>query len=181
MPTEREFELGSWRVDPARDAILRGGKEVRLEPKLMELLLVFAASPSRIISKDEIIARVWNGRAIGDDTLSAAISRLRTALGATKSERYIETLPKRGYRLLIGTAGTGPSDRERDKRSAADDLIARGMAALRLPLPPSLAQARVYFEGAIARDKARADAHAGLADAMLAQLMMGQDTPALLA
>ena len=64
MPTEREFELGSWRVDPARGAILRGGKEVRLEPKLMELLLVFAASPSRIISKDEIIARVWNGRAI---------------------------------------------------------------------------------------------------------------------
>jgi len=179
MPAEQDFKLGPWRVDPALGVIRREGKEVRLEPKLMELLLVFAASPSRVISKDEIIARVWSGRAIGDDTLSAAISRLRSALGETKNERYIETLSKRGYRLLTARHGVAP--RERDAQSEVDDLVARGNAALRVPLPPSLAQARVYFEGAIARDRARADAHTGLADAMLAQLMMGQETPALLA
>jgi DNA-binding winged helix-turn-helix (wHTH) protein len=181
MPSEREFELGPWRVEPARGVILRDGKEVRLEPKLMELLLVFAASPSRVIGKDEIIARVWSGRAIGDDTLSAAMSRLRTALGETKTERYIQTLPKRGYRLLVASDGADTRSRERDARSEAEQLVARGVAALQLPLPPSLAQARVYFEAAVARDSGRADAHAGLADAMLAQLMMGQDTPSMLA
>src|SRR5215472_6089314 len=146
----------------------------------MELLLVFATSPGRVITKDEIVSRVWSGRAIGDDTLSAAISRLRAALGETKSKRYIETLPKRGYRTVVAATDTnGP--RKRDRRSETDDLVVKGIAALRVPLPPSLAQARTYFEAAIARDPSRADAYTGLADTMLAQLMMGQELPQRLA
>jgi DNA-binding winged helix-turn-helix (wHTH) protein/Flp pilus assembly protein TadD len=181
MPFEKSFEFADWRVEPARGVVSREGKEVRLEPKLMELLLVFAASPGRVITKNEIVSRVWSGRAIGDDTLSAAISRLRTALGETKSKRYIETLPKRGYRALVTSGQGSVAPRERDGRSETDDLVAKGLAALRMPMPPSLAQARTYFEAAIARDSSRADAHTGLADAMLAQLMMGADAPPTLA
>src|SRR5215469_10417752 len=101
MSSEESFEFADWRVNPARGLVSREGKEVRLEPKLMALLIVFASSSGRVITKDEIVSRVWSGRAIGDDTLSAAISRLRTALGETKAKRYIETLPKRGYRALV--------------------------------------------------------------------------------
>ncbi len=158
---------------------MRDGTETRLEPKLMELLLLFAASPGRVIGKDEIVESVWEGRVIGDDTLAGAISRLRTALANGTDERYIETLPKRGYRLV--TAATkGTAARQRDRGSEVDDLLRRGREASHIPLAPSLAQARVYFERAIALDPKRAEGHAGLADVMLAQLMSGQDAPQLL-
>jgi DNA-binding winged helix-turn-helix (wHTH) protein len=183
MPRERTgqqpFELGAWRVDPARGVLMREGKETRLEPQLMDLLLLFAGSPGRVIGKDEIVASIWEGRAIGDDTLAAAVSRLRSALGATKDERFIETLPKRGYRLLADAkAETAPGPRSR--ASEVDDLVRRGREASHIPLAPALVQARIYFEQAIARDPKRADAQAGLANVMLAQLLAGQDAPALL-
>jgi len=136
----------------------------------MDLLLLFAGSPGRVIAKDEIVATVWEGRAIGDDTLAAAISRLRTALGETKADRYIETLPKRGYRLVTAPdAGAATA-----QHSPSAPLIEKGRAALSVPLPQSLAQARVYFEAAVAADPASAAAQAGLAEAMLAQHMAGQ-------
>ena len=137
----------------------------------MDLLLLFAGSPGRVIAKDEIVATVWEGRAIGDDTLAAAISRLRSALGETKANRFIETLPKRGYRLVI--APDGAASRSQVDESETASLLAKGSAALQVPLPQSLAQARVYFEAAVARDPKSGAAHAGLADALLAQHMAG--------
>lgn len=174
---ERSFDLGPWRVEPARGVLLRDGKETRIEPKLMDLLLLFAASPGRVIAKDEIVATVWEGRAIGDDTLAGAVSRLRTVLTATKDERYIETLPKRGYRLIVAAETATAAPRA---RAQADELVERGREAARTPLAPSLAQARVYFESAIKADPRRADAQCGLAEVMLAQLMAGQDVPSML-
>jgi DNA-binding winged helix-turn-helix (wHTH) protein/Flp pilus assembly protein TadD len=179
MTSTREFELGDLRVVPARGVVIRDGHETRLEPKQMDLLLLFAGSASRVIGKDEIIAAVWEGRAIGDDTLAAAISRLRAALGESASRRFIETLPKRGYRLLVAPslAGTERSG----TRDTAANLVAKGRDALRIPLGPSLAQARAYFEGAIRADARNAEAQAGLADALLTQLMVGQNSDASLA
>src|SRR6185437_14644080 len=112
MSSQRPFVLGGWHVDPALGTLSRDGQQSRLEPRLMELLLLFAASPGRVLAKDEIAAVVWGGRAIGDDTLAAAVSRLRSALGESKERRFIETLPKRGYRLVatpdIGVARAAP-------------------------------------------------------------------------
>ncbi|HEY1310182.1 MAG TPA: winged helix-turn-helix domain-containing protein, partial [Pseudolabrys sp.] len=99
--SEHPFLLGDWSVDPARGVIVArdGGAEIRLEPRNMDLLLLFAGEPGKVLSKDRIVASVWGGRAIGDDTLAGAVSRLRAALGNARI--YIETVPKRGYRLLI--------------------------------------------------------------------------------
>src|ERR1700741_4474040 len=99
----------------------------------MDLLLLFAGSPGRVIAKDEIVASVWEGRAIGDDTLAAAISRLRTALGETKTNRFIETLPSRGYRLVIAAEGAPPTASGAESETAM--LLAKGRAALLVPLP----------------------------------------------
>ncbi len=173
MTGQRPFDLGGWRVDPARGVLVRDGAETRLEPRLMDLLLLFAAAPLRVVSKDEIIASVWSGRAIGDDTLAAAVSRLRAALGETKDARFIETLPKRGYRLLIAPDGAAGADAPASEDDVAT-LLRKGRAALAVPLPQSLAQARVYFEAAVARDPASARAHAGLAEAMLTSHAVGQ-------
>jgi DNA-binding winged helix-turn-helix (wHTH) protein len=168
---ERPFELGAWRVEPARGVLVSEDGEVRLEPRLMDLLLLFAASDGRVLSKDEIVARVWQGRAIGDDTLAAAVSRLRTALGDKADNRYIETVPKRGYRFLKRIAGAA---REPDQAGGrAEQLLRQGETALHSPFPQGLVQAKLSFEQAIAAEPASARAHAGLAEALLAQHFAG--------
>lgn len=172
MSGQRPFDLGRWRVDPARGALLRDGKETRIEPRLMDLLVLFAASPGRVITKDEIIGAVWGGRAIGDDTLAAAISRLRMALGETKAKRFIETLPKRGYRLVVETTGASAKPSQSADNNI-DVLLRKGREALNVPIPQSLAQAHIYFEAAAAAEPKSAAAHAGLAEAMLAQHYLG--------
>jgi DNA-binding winged helix-turn-helix (wHTH) protein len=176
MPKEssHHFKIGSWQVDRTQGRLSRDGREVRIEPRLMDLLLAFAEAPGIVLSKDDVVARVWAGRAVGDDTLAAAISRLRSALGETKDERYIETLPKRGYRLLAPVGGFGEGSVADRRRPATASLVEKGYASLRLMLPPTIAQARLYFESAVKEDPTLADAQAGLAETMLVQLMGGQ-------
>jgi DNA-binding winged helix-turn-helix (wHTH) protein len=179
---DRAFDFGAWRVVPARGVLIPqgGGDEVRIEPRLMDLLMLFAASSGAVIGKDEIIASVWEGRAIGDDTLAAAVSRLRSALGAMPANRYIETAPKRGCRLapsLTAEAAPGRTAQKADLSEAAR-LVAQGRAALWSGSPIGLPQARLYFEAAIRAEPKRADAQAGLAEALFAQHLAGYDSPA---
>jgi DNA-binding winged helix-turn-helix (wHTH) protein len=173
---ERPFEFGDWRVDPSRGVLTRaGGAEVRIEPKLMDLLVLFAGSGGRVLSKDEIVAAAWDGRAIGDDTLAGALSRLRRALGETSERRYIETLPKRGYRALVESpsAGAAGAPAGADPPEVAA-LIEQGRRALASPLPMNLTQARACFDAAVAAAPCSARAYAGLADCLIAQHFAGQ-------
>ncbi|HEY1751476.1 MAG TPA: winged helix-turn-helix domain-containing protein [Caulobacteraceae bacterium] len=177
MAAQRPFEFGGWRVDPARGALIaEDGAETRLEPKQMDLLVMFAGAGGRVLSKDEIVAAVWDGRAIGDDTLAAAVSRLRRALGETPEHRFIETAPKRGYRAVVADAPAGGA-----AASVADPgppeaarLVEQGRRALASPLPSSHAQARLSFEAAIAAAPGWAPAHQGLADTLIARHFVGQ-------
>ena len=180
---EQPFDFGAWRVDPARGVLLglTDGTEVRLEPRLMDLLLLFAGSTGRVLGKEEIVASVWSGRAIGDDTLAAAVSRLRGALGERPERRYIETLPKRGYRLVLPgpalAAGGHPSQAAvtaPDVNAKAAALVAQGHAALASPFPASQAQARLCFEAAVREAPGWAQAHTGLAQALVSQVLGGQ-------
>jgi len=176
--SEQPFEFGGWRVEPARGRLtaLDGGGEAHLEPRLMDLLLLFAGSAGRVLGKAEIIDGVWGGRAVGDDTLAAAVSRLRSALGETPQRRFIETLPKRGYRLALATPpgpeGQPPGAPEAPAKAA--NLVARGRAALAAPFAASQAQARLYFEAAVSAAPGWAPAHVGLAETLAAQHLSGQ-------
>jgi DNA-binding winged helix-turn-helix (wHTH) protein len=180
---ERSFDLGRWRVSPSQGLLVSQdtGAEVRLEPQVMALLLFFAGSGGSVLSKDRIIAAVWDGRAIGDDTLAAAVSRLRSALRADADERYIETLPKRGYRLVASVGAEASVGRARaSTTSEADRLVDQGKALLRNSAPSGFAQARLYFEAAIRADPGLASAQAGLAETLLAQQLAGQGPAAAL-
>lgn len=176
---QRPFRFGAWRVDPAR-GVLTGdaGQETRLEPRLMDLLVLFAGAGGRVLSKDEIVEAVWDGRAIGDDTLAAAVSRLRRALGETAERRYIETSPKRGYRAVIVDEAPAPARAAAAGPAEAEALVEQGRRALAAPLPSSLAQARLYFEEAIRKAPGFAAAHQGLADALIVRHFAGGE-PAL--
>jgi DNA-binding winged helix-turn-helix (wHTH) protein len=95
------FRIGDWLVEPALNQLSRGSKVERVEPKSVEVLLALAHHSAQVMSRDQLIAEVWNGIAVSDDALTQSIIKLRKALGDTSKEpAYIQTIPKRGYRLI---------------------------------------------------------------------------------
>lgn len=104
------FRLGELEVLPASGE-LRGRRGVeRLRPLLMDILLRLAARPGEVVRRETLLEDVWPRRMVNDEVLSRAIAELRTALGDDAREaRYIETLPKIGYRLVASVAPVAPS------------------------------------------------------------------------
>jgi len=97
----RPFRLGEFEVLPASGE-LRGPRGIqRVRPLLMDILLRLAAEPGEVVRRETLLDDVWPRRMVNDEVLSRAIAELRTALGDdARDSRYIETLPKIGYRLL---------------------------------------------------------------------------------
>lgn len=88
--------IGDWTVDPALNQLAAAGRSVKIEPKAMEVLLYLAARPGQVAGREELLAELWRGAVVGDDALTQVVIKLRKALG----DSYIETIPKRGYRLV---------------------------------------------------------------------------------
>lgn len=104
------FEVGDWRVEPDLLRIRRGAERRKLEPMAMRVLVYLAERPGEVISRSAILDEVWDGRTVVDETLSRAISLVRQALGdKAQSPRYVETIPKRGYRLIAPVRSYRPS------------------------------------------------------------------------
>jgi serine/threonine-protein kinase len=95
------FQLGDWCVDPATGLLTRGTEVRRARALVADLLLYFAARAGEVVTKDELVAGPWGGAAIADSALTSTIAELRELLDdQPRSPRYIQTLPKRGYRLI---------------------------------------------------------------------------------
>jgi TolB-like protein/DNA-binding winged helix-turn-helix (wHTH) protein/Tfp pilus assembly protein PilF len=96
-----DFRVGPWLARPSLNSVSCDGTTVRLEPKVMEVLVCLAAHPGETLPKDELIRAVWANTFVGDDVLVRSISELRRALeDDAKEPRFIQTIPKRGYRLV---------------------------------------------------------------------------------
>ncbi|MDY7094380.1 MAG: winged helix-turn-helix domain-containing protein [Acidobacteriota bacterium] len=106
-----DWYLGDWRVQPSLNRLVRGEETVRVEPKLMDVLRLLAQHSGRVLSKDEIADAVWPETFITESVITRAIAGLRKALGDdARSPRFIETIAKRGYRLLMEPVAE-PSER----------------------------------------------------------------------
>ena len=108
------LSIGPWEVLPRLNVLRGHDAEVHIEPRYMDLLVYLAERAGEVVSTDEILGRVWHGQVVGDHSVYQAIARLRKALGDGAGERtYIETVPKRGYRLIAavdrGSRPTAPS------------------------------------------------------------------------
>ena len=127
------FQVGRWQVQPTLNEV-RDGQTVRhLEPQVMDLLVFLASRDGRVASKDEIIEGVWEGRFIAEATLTRSIADLRHALGDDRRQpQYIETIAKRGYRLVAGVSGI---DRRAEWPAHMD---ATAQSQLTLPAEPCL-------------------------------------------
>jgi TolB-like protein/DNA-binding winged helix-turn-helix (wHTH) protein/Flp pilus assembly protein TadD len=95
------FVLDEVSVHPRQLRIVRHDDEVRVEPKVMAILVELARRPGEVVRRDEFADSVWRGRIVSDEVLSHNISVLRSALGDdARAPRFIQTVPTVGYRLV---------------------------------------------------------------------------------
>ncbi len=101
--------LGDWEARRSTGE-LRGPKGVeRLEPRVMDLLFLLGERPGVVLTREDILGRLWPGVVVTEDALARAVFKLRKALGDdAKAPRFIETVPKRGYRLVMSPTDPPP-------------------------------------------------------------------------
>jgi DNA-binding winged helix-turn-helix (wHTH) protein/WD40 repeat protein len=112
----REFQLGKWRVRPQLNELVRGDEVVHLEAKSIAVLVDLAQHAGKVRSKRRLLRSVWGDAFVTDDVLTHAIWELRKALGDDpKDPHYIQTIPRKGYRLVAEVAWEPPTE-VRDER-----------------------------------------------------------------
>ena len=95
------FRVAEWAVEPQLNNLERNGQTVRLEPKVMQVLVCLAEHQGELVTKEQLMRAVWADTFVTDDVLTRCISELRKALNDDpKQPRFIETIPKGGYRLI---------------------------------------------------------------------------------
>jgi DNA-binding winged helix-turn-helix (wHTH) protein/TolB-like protein/Tfp pilus assembly protein PilF len=100
-PARTRLKVGDWTVEPALNQVSAPGQTVKLEPRVMSVLVYLAQRPGEVVSRDALLSAVWSGVIVGDDSLTQAVIKLRKALGDTAEKpAYIQTISKRGYRLV---------------------------------------------------------------------------------
>jgi DNA-binding winged helix-turn-helix (wHTH) protein/TolB-like protein len=94
------FDLGEWEVLPLQGVLRRGDEEIKPMPKPFAVLMALAKRNGNLITRDELIDEVWDGKAFSDEPIQQAIALLRKHFGDKQPHKYIETLHRRGYRLI---------------------------------------------------------------------------------
>jgi DNA-binding winged helix-turn-helix (wHTH) protein/tetratricopeptide (TPR) repeat protein len=115
------YEFGRYRLDSVRRLVTRGGEAVPLTPKTFDLLLTLVQHRGQILSKEELLRRIWPRAVVEESNLTQNVFVLRKALGETPDDhRFIVTVPGRGYRFVApvrefeeegewAEAGAGPN------------------------------------------------------------------------
>ena len=105
FPEGSAFRIGPWQAYPTTNELVREDETVRVTPKVMQVLVCLARTPGEAVTRDALFEEVWRGTVVSEDVLNRAISELRKVFGDDPQQpRYIETLPKVGYRLVAPVA-----------------------------------------------------------------------------
>ena len=94
------FSFEDFTLDVARRELKRRGEAVALEPQVFDLLVYLLENRDRVVSRDDLIAAVWNGRVVSESTLASRINAARQALGDSgEAQRLIKTIQRKGVRF----------------------------------------------------------------------------------
>ncbi len=94
--------LDEWFVNPDTGCVKYDGRSIHLEPRVMQLLVFLASRCNRVVSREELLDTVWPDTIVNEDALTRAVSDIRKAFQDDhRQPKIIETVPKRGYRLLV--------------------------------------------------------------------------------
>src|ERR1700739_411977 len=118
-------------ADTDRRELRRGGALVPVTPQVFDLLVYLIRHRERVVSKDDLVSALWNGRSVSESALTTPINAARTAIGDSgETQRLIKTLPRKGLRF----AGI-----VREEQSTSTAVEAGAPSALALPDKPSIA------------------------------------------
>ena len=152
------LQFGEFTLDIGERVLLRNGRPVPLTPKAFDVLAVLAARPGRLVTKDELLNEVWPNAIVEESNLAYHVFALRKALGETDGERFVETVPRHGYRFVAplkeASASADEGGRERRVDASEEDAApppAAG-AVSQSRLSPALASrsALLWFAGGAA-------------------------------
>ena len=131
------FRLNDWQVDPALDTLARGADCIKLDPRPMQVLVLLAQQPGRVLSQRQIEDAVWGDLLVTSNSVYQCITQLRRALGDdAKRPQYIQTVPRKGYRL-IATVRWQPEDATSSAAGRPADGIIEHELAVTAAMPPS--------------------------------------------
>jgi DNA-binding winged helix-turn-helix (wHTH) protein len=168
----RRLQLQDQVVFPELNLIARGDVRVHLEPKAMEVLLELAKHPGEVVGKKQLLETVWGGVHVCEEVVTNAVSLLRRALGdLAKTPCVIQTIPKRGYRLIASVHSESSVDQYAPERSTGTpalppnlrESILRARYLRHEETVPSLESARAYCEEIVRQEPNCAAAYAELA------------------
>lgn len=100
------YEFGSFRLDAKERLLLHDGDIVPLSPKAFDMLLALVENSGHLLEKNELMQKLWPDTFVEEGSLAQNISLLRKALGESESQKFIETVPRRGYRFVASVRRT---------------------------------------------------------------------------
>ena len=159
------FRFGEFTLDTAERRLSRGDLVLRLPPKALDLLIALVRDAGRLVTKKQLLARVWADSFVEEGILTVQIAALRKTLGDAGA--YIETVPRSGYRFVAPVttvrSASGAALRAKTRPMEVYELVGRGRAHLLSGSASSLSEAVEAFRAAADIDPEYAAAHAGLA------------------
>ena len=117
-----DLRVGTWLVQPSLNTVSQNGTRRQLEPKVMEVLICLAHHPGETLPKEQIMKSVWSDTFVSDDVLVRSVSEIRRAFDDDPREsKFIQTISKRGYRLIAPVQSVQPDARPATDSRAAKD------------------------------------------------------------
>ena len=117
--------FGTYEVSLQSGEVRKAGVKIKVQQQPMKLLEILLERPGEVVTREELRGRVWADESFGDfdQAVNIAIAKLRSALGdSAENPRYIETLPKRGYRFIADVSVVDAEARTKRLESAAGDI-----------------------------------------------------------
>lgn len=104
------YQFGEYTLDKKGFRLARNDSEVSIEPQVFDLLAYLVENAGRIVSKDELLETIWEGRAVSESALSSRIKAARRAVGDDGSrQEFIRTVHRRGFSFVADVSGSGPT------------------------------------------------------------------------
>src|ERR1700674_5963674 len=119
--------FGPYEVSLHSGEVRKAGLRIRVQQQPMKLLQMLLERPGEVVTREELRSRVWTDESFGDfdQAVNIAIAKLRSALGdSAENPRFIETLPKRGYRFIADVSVVDADDPPKTQKPMAGDLPA---------------------------------------------------------